>query len=142
MGNYIDNIAAAITIVLFIFLGYKIYQNKKMMRPAEEKSSKDKAEEIMHGFVDQPMLWVKLAKGEAAASPDEDVRMSLMVNAAFQEFEAQCARHESAALEAKELEALSESVSRICGMPGVHKYLNDIKPQLSQRLQSIIDDKK
>ena len=137
MDNYTDNIIVVVTIGLFVFLGYKIYVNKKLMRPAGSNSSKGKADDIMHGL-DKPELWVKLAKGEAAATPDEDMRMSLMVNAAFQGFETQCA--EADTLGEHEHEVLKASISRIVAMPGVDKYLSELKSKLSTRLQSIIDE--
>lgn len=109
------------------------------MRGTKEKSSSDKAEDFMQGFMDQPLLWAKLAKGIEASSPDEEVRMTLMVTAAFQGFESQCDEADAGDLEEGEILALEEAVHRICAMPGVAKYLEDLKPDFSQRLLAIID---
>lgn len=138
MGT-IDIIAAGITIVLFIVMGFKIYKNAREMRGIEDKSRSNNPEDFMHEFIDQPELWIKLAKGIPASSPDEDVRLTLMVNAAFQEFETQCEQAEAGELEEGEIQALEEAVHRICAMPGVAKYLSDLKSELSPRLQMIID---
>jgi hypothetical protein len=134
-----DIFLAAITIVLFIILAFKIYNNTKLMRGTANKSRSGKAEDLMHDFMDQPLLWAKLAKGIEASSPDEEMRISLMVNAAFQGFETQCEEAEAGDLDENEILALEEGVHRICGMPGVAKYLKDLKPDFSPRLISIID---
>ncbi len=141
MESINDILIAVFALILFIILAYKIYKNTKLMRGTEEKSGSKKAEDFMHDFVDSPELWVKLAKGIEASSPDEDVRMSLMVNAAFQGFEAQCSQADTGILEEVDLLALDEAVHRICAMPGVQKYLADLKPGFSPRLQAIIEKK-
>jgi len=130
-----------VVIVLFIVLAYKIYKNTRMMRGTDEKSTHDTAEDYMHDFVDQPILWAKLAKGIEASSPDEEVSITLMLNAVFQGFESQCAEAEAGKLDDGEIQALEEAVHRICAMPGVQKHLADMKADLSPRLQSIIDQK-
>jgi len=133
-----DLLIAAIAIVLFIVLGRKLFNNAKQMRGTDKKASHN-PEDFMHEFIDQPELWIKLAKGIPASSPDEDVRLTLMVNTTFQEFENQCELAEAGELEDSEIQALEESVHRICAMPGVEKYLSDLKPDLSPRLKTIID---
>ncbi len=135
----IDIFAAAITIVLFIVLAYKIYNNTKLMRGTSKKSGSGKTDDMMHDFMDQPLLWAKLAKGIDASGPDEEVRISLMVNAAFQGFEAQCKEADAGSLDENDILALEEGVHRICAMPGVAKYLDDLKPDFSQRLLAIIE---
>ncbi|NQV40778.1 MAG: hypothetical protein HQ506_00355 [Candidatus Marinimicrobia bacterium] len=135
----IDIFAAAITIVLFIILAYKIYNNTKLMRGTAKNSGSGKADDLMHGFMDQPVLWAKLAKGIEASGPEEELSMTLMVNAAFQGFEAQCEAADAGALDEKGILALEEGVHRICAMPGIGKYLDDLKPDFSQRLLTIID---
>ncbi len=135
----LDIFAAAITIVLFIILAFKIYNNTKQMRGTKEKSGSGKADDMMHDFMDQPVLWAKLSKGLEASGPDEELSMTLMVNAAFQGFEAQCEQADAGALDESEILALEEAVHRIVAMPGVEKYMADLKPDFSQRLLSIID---
>jgi len=137
----LDIFAAGITIVLFIVMGFKIYKNTKQMRGTEKKSRSNSPEALMHDFIDQPELWIKLAKGISATSPEEEVRLTLMVNAAFQGFESQCEQAEDGTLDDTGILALEEAVHRICAMPGVEKYLVNLKPDLSQRLQTIIDQK-
>ena len=137
--SVIDIFAAAITIVLFIILAYKIYNNTKLMRGTAKKSGSGKADDIMHDFMDQPVLWAKLSKGMAASGADEELSMTLMVNAAFQGFEAQCQEADAVTLDENGILALEEGVHRICAMPGVAKYLDDLKPDFSQRLLTIID---
>jgi len=139
--DIVNIFVAVVSIGLFIILAYKIYNNTKQMRGTEKKSSTDKVEDFMHGFIDQPALWAKLAKGIAASTPDEEVRMSLMVNAAFQGFESQCEQAVAGTLDENEILALEEGVHRICAMPGVKKYMADLKAEFSPRLQLIIDQK-
>ncbi len=141
MGNIGDILIIAVTIVLFVIMALKIYKNTKMMRGTEEKSGSDKSENYMHEFVDQPLLWVKLAKGIEANSPDEEVSMTLMVNAAFQEFETQCEQADTGELNENGILALEEAVHRICAMPGVTKYMEELIPDFSPRLKAIIDQK-
>ncbi|MBT4362058.1 MAG: hypothetical protein HOD11_13945 [Candidatus Marinimicrobia bacterium] len=137
--SLIDLLAAAFTIVLFIILAYKIYNNTKQMRGTAKKSGSGKADDMMHDFMDQPVLWAKLSKGLEASGPDEELSMTLMVNAAFQGFQAQCEEADGGTLDENEILALEEGVHRICAMPGVAKYLEDLKPDFSQRLLAIID---
>ncbi len=141
MGSVTDIFAGIITIVLFIILAYKIYKNSKMMRGTDKESGSGNPENFMHDFVDQPLLWVKLAKGIDASTPDEEVQMSLMVNAAFQEFEAQCTQADAGELEENGIIALEEGIHRICAMPGVEKYLDGLKSDFSPRLLAIVDQK-
>lgn len=135
-----DILIAAVAVILFIILGNKIYQNTRQMRGTDQKS-KSSPEDFMHEFIDQPELWIKLAKGIPASSPEEDVQLTLMVNTTFQEFEGQCEKADAGTLEESEIQALEESVHRICAMPGIAKYLDDLKPDLSPRLKTIIDQK-
>ncbi len=109
------------------------------MRGTAKKSGKSKADDLMHDFMDQPVLWAKLAKGIAASGPDEELSMTLMVNAAFRGFESQCEAADAGNLDENGILALEEGVHRICAMPGVAKYLEDLKPDFSQRLLTIID---
>ena len=141
MGSTSDIFIAVFIVVLFMIIAYKIYNNTKLMRGTKEKSGSEKAEDFMHDFVDSPELWVKLAKGIDASTPDEEVRLSLMVHAAFQEFETQCEQADAGILEGVEVLALEEAVHRICAMPGVAKYLDDLKPDFSTRLLAIINQK-
>lgn len=134
-----DIFAAILAIILFIILGVKIYKNSKQMRGIEDKSSSHNPEDFMHDFVDQPELWIKLAKGIPASTPEEDVSLTLMVNSAFEGFEAQCQQADAGTLDETGVQALEEAVHRICAMPGVQKYLDDLKPDLSPRLQAIIE---
>lgn len=134
-----DLFAGAVTVLLFIILAYKIYNNTKLMRGTSKKSGSGKADDLMHDFMDQPVLWAKLTKGIAASGPEEEVRMTLLVNAAFQGFEAQCEQADEGTLGEVDILALEEGVHRICAMPGVAKYLDDLKPDFSQRLLTIID---
>lgn len=134
-----DILAAAVTVVLFIVLAYKIYNNTKLMRGTLKKSGSGKADDMMQDFMDQPVLWAKLAKGIEASGPEEELSMTLMVNAAIQGFEAQCKEADAGTLDAKGILALEEAVHRICAMPGITKYLDDLKPDFSQRLLSIVD---
>ena len=140
MGYITDLLAPFVTIVLFIILAYKIYKNTKMMRGTAEKSTEEKAEDFMHGFVDQPELWVKLAKGLKPESAEEDARMSLLVTATYRGYDAQCAQLDAGKMDAGQEEALHEAVHRICAMPGVGRYLPELKPQLSACLQKIINE--
>lgn len=138
--NVMDLVIAAIAVLMFIILGSKIYKNTRQMRGTDKKS-RSNPEDFMHEFIDQPELWIKLAKGIPASTPEEDVQLTLMVNTTFQEFESQCEKADAGDLEENQILALEESVHRICAMPGVTKYLDDLKPYLSPRLQMIIDQK-
>ena len=130
-------IAGFITIILFIFLGYKIYQNTKLMRNSGSPSVKQKSEDMMHGFLDQTSLWAKLAKGELPSSPEEDVSMAMLVAAAVREFEAQCSEYEKGQMEEHDWEMLQESILNISSMLGVKKYWLELKPDMSDLLRSI-----
>ncbi len=138
--SYADLIIVGITLVLFVVLGYKIWQNKKLMLGTTKPKKVETTEDFMHDFVDQPELWVKLAKGIPPMSPEEDASMSLMVGAAFQGFNAQCSQYELGELDDSEVQALRESVVRIYSMPGVKKYWDDIQPDMSSCMLRFIDE--
>lgn len=138
--SYVDIIIVAITLILFVILGFKIWQNKNLMRGTAKPKKIETTEDFMHGFVDQPELWVKLAKGISPISPEEDASMSLMVGAAFQAFNEQCHNYEKGELDDSEAQALKESVFRIYSMPGVKKYWGDIMPDMSPCMLQFINE--
>ncbi len=139
MMGLLDVIVVIITLFLFVVVAYRFYQNTKQMRSSGKPVARDSAEDFMHDFVDQPELWVKMAKGEKPVSAEEDASMSLMVGTAFDGFNAQCTLYEKGELEDHDLEILRESILRIASMPGVAKYLEALKPQMSTCLRSIVD---
>lgn len=112
-----------------------------MMRGTDAASTHDTAEDYMQGFMEQPLLWAKLSKGIAASSPEEELSINLMLTAAFQGFEAQCKELDAGEMDEVEIQALEEAVHRICAMPGVQKYLEDMRADFSSTLQAIIDQK-
>ncbi|NQV49259.1 MAG: hypothetical protein HQ507_02090 [Candidatus Marinimicrobia bacterium] len=139
MGSSYNLIIALVSIILFVILGYKIWQNTKLMRSSGVSSLKEKSENMMHDFLDQPKLWAKLAKGEQPDSPEENANMFLLVSAAVREFENQCSEYEKGLLEDHEWETLQESIASFTSMPGVKKYWLELKADMSVLLQSVVE---
>ncbi|NQV30959.1 MAG: hypothetical protein HQ508_08730 [Candidatus Marinimicrobia bacterium] len=139
MGSSFNIIITIISIILFVILGYKIWQNTKLMRTSGGSSLKEKSEDLMHEFLGQPLLWAKLAKGIQPDSPEENANMFMLVSAAIREYETQCSEYEKGLLEAHEWERVQESIASFTSMPGVKKYWLELKPEMSELLKSVVE---
>jgi len=65
--------------------------------------------------------------------------MSLLTRAMLRGFESQCFQFDSGLLEDNEWRALQSAIKELCTLPGFNKYWQQLKPQMSERLQRVID---
>jgi hypothetical protein len=66
--------------------------------------------------------------------------MSLLVRAMLRGFEAQAYQYQAGLLEKDEWQALRAAIIGMCALPGVARYWEQLRPQMSQRLQSIVEE--
>jgi hypothetical protein len=131
---------AVAVLVSLIYLATQIRQNTKMMRSSAKQELTISTQNLIYKAIDNSDIWVKLTKGEQASSPEEDARMSLLVRAMLRGFEAQAYQYQAGLLEKDEWQALRAAIIGMCALPGVARYWEQLRPQMSQRLQSIVEE--
>jgi hypothetical protein len=126
-------------IVSLYYVAIQIRQNTRMMRAAAKQSLTESSQAVIFKLAEHSDCWVKLVAGSEPATPDEDLRMELLVRAMLRGFEAQCYQNDAGLLEEDEWQALKSAIRNICGLPGVHKYWQRLRPFMSKRLQAVVD---
>ena len=127
-------------LVSLIYLAAQIRQNTKMMRSSAKQELTVATQNLIYKLIDNSDIWVKLTTGGEASSPEEDARMSLLVRAMLRGFEAQIYQYQAGLLEDDEWQALRAAIVAICALPGVAKYWEQLKPHMSERLRSVVED--
>lgn len=139
IGAISEGLGAIAVIVSLFYVAVQIRQNTRVMRAAAKQSLTDSSQAYIYKLVDNSDIWLKLTKGVDAATPDEDVKMSLLVRAMLRGFEAQCYQYDAGLLEDDEWLALKSAITNICGLPGVQNHWLQHRPFMSKRLQGVVD---
>lgn len=132
-------IGAIAVVVSLIYVAAQIRQNTKMMRSTAKQSLTEATQNFLYTAIDRSEEWVKLISGEEPATPEENARMALIVRAMLRGFESQCYQYESGLLAEEEWRALRATIQAGCSLPGVRKYWQELKPQMSARLVKVVD---
>ena len=126
-------------VVSLIYVSIQIRQNTMMMRSSAKQSLTDATQGLIYKAMDHSTEWVKLISGDEPATPEEEARMSLLVRAMLRGFESQCYQYDAGLLEDAEWTALKQAIRDICGLPGVNRYWQTLRPHMSARLRDIVD---
>ena len=127
-------------LVSLIYLAAQIRQNTKMMRSSAKQELTVATQNLIYKLIDNSDVWVKLTTGLEASSPEEDARMSLLVRAMLRGFEAQSYQYQAGLLEQDEWQAMRAAIVEICALPGVARYWELLKPHMSERLRSVVEE--
>ncbi len=139
-GAISEIIGAVAVVISLIYVAAQIRQNTKMMKTTAKQNLTEATQSIIYAAIDRSEEWVKLTSGVEPSSPEEDARMSLLVRAMLRGFESQCYQYESGLLEDDEWQALRQAIRDLCALPGVNRYWQQLKPQMSKRLRAVVEN--
>ena len=139
VGAISEFVGAIAVVATLIYLAVQIRQNTRLMRSTVKQSLTEATQNVIFKLAENSDVWVKLTTGEKPSSPEEDVRMSLLVRATLRGFESQCYQYDAGLLEENEWHALRTAIEDICGLPGVRRYWAELKPHMSERLRVVVD---
>ena len=133
-------VGAVAVVVSLVYVAAQIRQNTRMMRSGAKQSLTEATQGVIYKAMDHSDEFVKLVSGAEPDSPQEEARMSLLTRAMLRGFESQCYQYDAGLLEDHEWVALKTTIKQLTGLPGFNRYWQQLKPQMSERLQKVIDD--
>ena len=138
LGAIAELLGAVGVIATLLYLAKQIGQNSQMMRATIKQEQTSATQQVIYQWVDHPDLYAALKKNEDLPE-EKQIQLEWIVRAGFRGFEAHCHQAELGLLDETEWAALKTTIQTFCRFPKIQEIYLGLRPQLSERLQRVID---